>query len=173
MPTAPAPASLGMARPAQQERYADAFLQAVAATAGCALARPEVDDDSIDWTLSCRLLPRRPKIDIQMKSTALDDGLGTGIRYPLRKKNYDELITSNVIVPRLLVLVIVPDNLADWVSLSPTELLLRRCAYWLSLVGQPASTNLQSVSVSVPRSNVFDVAALQELVRRINVGLPL
>jgi hypothetical protein len=166
-------ASLGMAYTAQQERYSDAFLLAVCATAGCAAAKPEVDDDSIDWTLSCKLSPRRPKLDVQMKSTSNDDGKDDSIRYALRKKNYDELIVTDVTVSRLLILVIVPDDLNDWVTLSPAELVLRRCAYWVSLAGRAESANEHSVTVMVPRENVFDVSALQELMRRANRGLRL
>jgi hypothetical protein len=58
--------SLGMARTAQQESFGDAFLMAVAGAAGCGISLRRPDDDSIDWTLSCRL-SRRPKIDVQMK----------------------------------------------------------------------------------------------------------
>ncbi len=52
--------SLGMALTAQQECFGDAFLLAVAGVGGCAVALRRPDDDSIDWTLSCRL-PRRPR----------------------------------------------------------------------------------------------------------------
>jgi hypothetical protein len=63
------PPSLGMARTMQQERFADAFLLAVAAVAGCTYAKPEVDDDSIDWTLSRRLTPRRRRATIHTSAT--------------------------------------------------------------------------------------------------------
>ena len=72
---------LGMARTARQEGFGDAFLLAVAVVAGCAVSRPRPDDDSIDWTLSCKLR-RRPKLDVQMKTTSTDDGTGDVIRYP-------------------------------------------------------------------------------------------
>ena len=78
--------SLGMARTMQQECFADAFLRAVAAVAGCTVQKPEVDDDSVDWTLSCKLQPRRPKLDLQMKSTIRSDGDETHIRYSLKRK---------------------------------------------------------------------------------------
>jgi hypothetical protein len=64
---------LGMARTAQQEVFGDAFLTAIAAVAGCAMSMRRPDNDSIDWTLSCRL-SRRPKLDIQMKTWTGDDG---------------------------------------------------------------------------------------------------
>jgi hypothetical protein len=157
----------------QQEGFSDAFVLAVAAATGCAVAKPSVDDDSIDWTISCKLAPRRPKLDVQLKSTAVARNNGPHIVYPLKRKNYDDLITKNVAVPRVLLLVTVPKNLDHWVDLKPTRLILRRCAYWVSLLGLPPSANTQSVTVHVPRANVFNVHSLHDLMTKINMGIAL
>src|SRR5258708_38640329 len=109
--------NLGMARSAQQERFGDAFLLAVATIAGCAYAKPETDNDSIDWTLSCRL-SRRPKIDVQMKTVSFDDQFSGSISYALKKKNYDDLILTDVLTPRILLLVTVPQNIESWLNVS-------------------------------------------------------
>lgn len=154
---------------ARQEQFGNAFLLAVAAVAGFAAAKPGTDHDSIDWTLSSRL-PRRPKLDIQMKSTRADDGQGPAIRFPLRRKNYDDLILTDVSCPRLLVLVLVPSDVAHWTAQTPEQLVLRRCGYWLSLAGLPPSDNESTVTVSVPRVNVLTAAALTGLMQRANDG---
>jgi hypothetical protein len=159
--------SLGMNRTAQQECFGDAFLLAVAGAAGCAVSFRRPDDDSIDWTLSCRL-SRRPKIDVQMKTWTGDDGSSDPIRYPLKRKNYDDLILSDVLAPRILVLVTIPQDIEEWMALSVEQLVLRRCGYWVSLVGQTHSENESSVTVSVPRANMLTVDALRELMQRIN-----
>src|SRR5271170_2656464 len=103
---------LGMARTAQQEGFGDAFLLAIAGAAGCATSLRRPDDDSVDWTLSCRLA-LRPKIDVQMKTYINDDGQEEHIRYPLKKKNYDDLIITDLFVPRILVLILLPRNIED------------------------------------------------------------
>jgi hypothetical protein len=161
--------SLGMARTAQQECFGNAFLLAVAGVAGCAISAPCPDDDSIDWTLSCQL-PRRPKIDVQMKTWTGDDGSSDPIRYPLKRKNYDDLILTDVFAPRILVLVTIPQDSGEWMELSVENLILRRWGYWVFLAGQPQSDNETSVTVSVPRANVLTVEALQELMQRVNEG---
>jgi hypothetical protein len=161
--------SLGMSRTAQQEYFGDAFLLAVAAVAGCAVSLRRPDDDSIDWTLSCKL-SRRPKIDVQMKTWTGDDGSNDPIRYPLKRKNYDDLILADVLAPRILVLVMIPQDIGEWMVLSVEQLVLRRCGYWVSLAGQPQSENETSVTVSVPRANVLTVNALQGLMQQINEG---
>jgi Domain of unknown function (DUF4365) len=159
---------LGMARTARQESFGDAFLIAIASVAGCAVAKPETDDDSIDWTLSCRL-PRRPKIDVQMKTTsAVDFGRDATVSYPFKKKNYVELTLTDLVVSRILVLVTVPGNIEEWLSPTADQLVLRRAAFWLSLAGYPARDNTTSVTVDVPRENLLTPEALKRMMQRIN-----
>jgi hypothetical protein len=116
--------SLGMAITTQQECFGDAYLLAVAGVAGCAVSLRRPDDDSIDWTLSSRL-SRRPKIDIQMKTWNGDDRASDPIRYPLKRKNYDDLILTDVLAPRIFVLVTIPQDIGDWMTLSAEQLILR------------------------------------------------
>jgi hypothetical protein len=159
--------NLGMHRDAQQERFGDAFLLAVASVAGCACAKPETDNDSIDWTLSCRL-PHRPKIDVQVKTVSLDGEIPDMIAYPLKRKNYDDLIVADLLSPRILVLVAVPSDIDSWLSVSREELILRRSAYWLSLTGLPESDNKAKVTVYVPSRQIFTVKGLCEMMQKIN-----
>jgi Domain of unknown function (DUF4365) len=161
--------NLGMARTAQQEGFGDAYLLAVAGVAGCATSLRRPDDDSIDWTLSCRL-PRRPKLDIQMKTTTTTDGDGDTIQYPLKVKNYNDLIITDILAPRILILVLLPPHIDEWLAVSPTELILRRCSYWTSLRGRPTSDNEYTVTVPIPRANIFTVDALCRMMAQINEG---
>jgi hypothetical protein len=69
----------------RQEQFSNAFVEAVAAVAGCSAAQNSVDNDSIDWTLSNRL-PRRPKLDLQLKCTGNDVGTSEHIRLALPVK---------------------------------------------------------------------------------------
>jgi Domain of unknown function (DUF4365) len=161
---------LGLSISHAQEQFSKAFVLAVAALAGCSAAEPQPDVDSIDWTLSCRLSPRRPKLDLQVKSAINDVGSPELIHYPLKRKNYDDLILTNLLTRRPLVLVVLPPQPEAWLSVSPEQLVLRRCAYWCSLAGFPESANESSVTVHVARANLFDVAALTGLMQEINEG---
>lgn len=155
-----------------QEQLSDAFLSGVAATAGCAMSRPVPDNDSIDWTISCRL-PRRPKLDVQMKSTTVAAPCDSDFRFSLKLKNYNDLRLDDVIVPRILVVVTVPRRQEEWLDLSPEGLVLRYCAYWMSLAGMPRIRNTKSTSVIIPSRNLLTPAVLRELMQRINDDVPL
>ena len=157
---------------ARKEQFSNAFVLAIAAVAGCSAAKPTVDNDSIDWTISNRL-PRRPKVDLQLKCTSGDAGGGEYMSYPLKRKNYDDLIVTDLISPRILVLVTVPDDIQDWMLLSAEELVLRHGAYWLNLMGQPPTENETNITVHVPRTQVFKVESLKALMERANQGVRL
>jgi hypothetical protein len=163
----------GMDLNQRQEQFANAFLLAVSAVAGFTATKPPVDNDSVDWTIASRL-PRRPKIDVQMKSRRIEAADAEEvIRYHLKRKNYDDLILTELFTPRLLVLVLVPQDVGAWLELTPEQLVLRRCAYWVSLAGQPPTTNQSSVRVGVPRSNLLNVASLESLMQRADDQEPL
>jgi hypothetical protein len=84
----------------------------------------------------------------------------------LKRKNYDDLRLVDPIVPRILVVVLVPMSESEWLRQTEHELSLRRCAYWTSLRGMEATTNRGKITIRLPRANVFSVEGLQELMRR-------
>lgn len=152
----------------QKEQFSNAFLQAVAAVAECAAAKPSVDDDSVDWTVSCRL-PRRPKLDVQLKATAEARGDGEEFGFWLKRKNYIDLSARQLIVPRILVVVFVPAEVPAWVESREEEMILRHRAYWVSLAGADELEEDDSgKTVHIPRVQVFDPPGLISLMERVN-----
>lgn len=155
----------------QKEQFSFAYVRAVAAAAQVSVSEPTVDDDSIDLILQQRTgggRVRSPRVEAQVKCTAAKPVQPAHIAYPLKLKNYDELRPTNVLVPRILIVVLVPDDVADWLNHSEPELAMRRCGYWMSLRGEPATTNSTNVTVHVPRAHQFTVAGLQNMMQRIS-----
>jgi hypothetical protein len=85
-------------------------------------------------------------------------------------KNYDDLRDDTVMVPRILVVVLVPDDISDWMQHTEPELLLRRCGYWCSLRGLEPTQNKQTVSVSIDRANLFSPDGLGQIMERLRTG---
>jgi len=108
-------------------------------------------------------------LKLQLKCTSREVIDGDYIRYALKVKNYNDL-RRNALVPRILVVVLVPENLEDWLQQSEAELCMRNCAYWMSLRGQPETQNIANVTVSLPRSNQFTVPALKSMIQSISEG---
>ena len=111
---------------------------------------------------------RAPRIELQLKATSLDTVDPSFVRYPLKVKNYDDLRPDNILVPRILVVVVLPsDDLGDWLEHAEAQSIIRRCGYWISLRGMPATNNVATVTVPIPRAQLFSPVTLGELIDRV------
>lgn len=159
----------------RKEQFGHAYVRAVASVAGFGASRPEVDDDSVDLSLSDRGAggtTRSPRLELQLKSTSRIDLLHEDhIAFPLPVKNYDDLRPDNLLVPRILVVVFLPEDLDHWIVHTEDQMALRRCGYWASLRGREAVDNVASVTIHVMRANVFNVPALQQMMTNIEAGV--
>lgn len=156
----------------QKEQFSITYIRAIASVAGYSLYRPEIDNDSIDLGIVARggigtILS--PRLELQLKCTARDILDSNSIKYPLNLKNYNEL-KINALVPRILVVVLVPENIVDWLQQTEEELCLRHCGYWVSLRGMPDTENTTNVTIEIPRSNQFTPLSLQAIIQRISFG---
>lgn len=154
-----------------QEQLSLAYVQAISALAGCVVDRPI--DYGVDLWLGylTRMNDggRRDfghKIGIQAKATTDAEVSGTLVRYALEAKAYRDLTASRGL-PRILVLYVMPKGEEQWAQATEDELILRRCAYWEYLRGRAPSDNQSSVTIEIPRSRRFDVAAVQGPLRKL------
>ena len=144
-----------------QEQLSWAYVRAVIFNAGYGLSLPIVDDHGIDGTVEA---PGRGlnKMDFQLKATTVYDIQDDYIRYDLRAQNYNQLILQDD-VPRVLILYLMPKQRAQWISQSSENMCLRKCAYWVSLMGGRRSSNRSTVRVSIPLANQFDQSGLADM----------
>ncbi|MGH7173275.1 MAG: DUF4365 domain-containing protein [Gemmataceae bacterium] len=149
----------------QKEQFSIAYVRAVAAAARVNVYKPEVDDDSVDIGFAVRSVvgrPQSPRLEAQLKCTAVADSDEQDFRIELKVKNYNELRGEHY-VPRVLIVVIVPASPQDFLTQDHESLALHHCGYWLSLEAMPETTNTATVTVAVPRSQIFTVEALRRL----------
>ncbi len=152
------------------EALSRAYVAVVAAGAGYTLAAPDFDRDGVDVQIRAGGA-MHPSLDLQLKATArLNRGDDGDFRYPLRRRNYD-LLQAPALVPRLLVVLDLPDDESQWLSVSVDELVMRRCAYWADLRGLPETDNEESVTVTIRQRNRFDVENLRDLMNRARKGV--
>lgn len=157
----------------QMQEYQQAYIQAVAACAGFSWSKPSVDDDSIDIILHKRGgggTVRSPKLEIQLKCTSRELPREPQLPFELSLKNYDDLRFTNFLVPRILVVLLVPELVQDWTRHNEKVLLLRRGAYWINLQGAPETSNKETKTVSLPKSQRFTAGSLTEIMDRVSRG---
>jgi hypothetical protein len=160
----------------RKEQFSRVYVRAIVTVAGFTIYVPEVDDASIDLGIAGRVahdIPCRPRIELQLKCSSAKALRRDHIVYPLKLKNYDDLRLNDPIVPRILVVVLVPDDESLWLRQTEEDLTLRRCAYWRSLRGMGESRALAKVSIRLPRQNLLSVEGLQALMERAGRKEPL
>ena len=156
----------------QMEHLSLAYIRAVAAAAGCHVTRPEIDMDSVDGILLSDSVGR-PRIEFQAKATSRNLLRADGIHFPLPVKNYDDLRIVRPLIPRILIVLLMPVEETEWLTQTDDELCQRHCAYWHSLEGGPAMPNTQNVTVRVPLDHIFSVGQLNGLMDKVVLGEPL
>ena len=152
----------------QKERFSLSYIQAVATRAGYVVEETRVDRDSVDGILLADF-GRRPRIEFQAKATSRDVVSGNNIHFPLSLKNYNDL-RLDAINPRILIVLLMPQQVQEWVNQTDEELCLRHCAYWLSLEGRPETQNISNITVQVPLANRFDIEQLNDMMEKTATG---
>jgi hypothetical protein len=160
---------------ARKEKFSHAYVSALCSAVGCAIGSWDADLDSVDLTLKkihASGLIRSPQLDIQLKATARAAIGESGVTFPLKTKNFNDL-RQPAHYPRILVVVTLPsDDVTDWLD-QPDEsrLSLMSCGYWAQPTSLPESESVTSTTVLLEQRLTADV--LDDLMERISHERPL
>lgn len=158
-----------------QEQLSLAYSRTIAAAAGCALEQRAIDMFSVDVTFH-HADPKAGwapgQLEAQLKCTTQQDVVQKNhVSWSLGRQAYERLSSDKVIVPAVLIVLVVPADMDDWLLQSPNRLLLSGEAYWVSLRGAPSIASAsKSKVVHLPRSQVFGVQPLLDIMGRIGQG---
>lgn len=155
-----------------------AYIHAVASRAGasCRVGTRHEDNTGVDATITgWGPFPGggyRTEVDLKIQLKATIDAptkVGSCWSYTLSGiSQYDDLRAETLSVPRILVILFLPQDDAEWLKHTEDALLLQKCAYWVSLRGAPPSANKTAQQVYLPTAQKFDVDGLKEIFRRIS-----
>jgi len=148
-----------------KERLSIAYLTAVSARAGCQVSKLDIDKQSIDATLR-PISGGKISIDFQLKATSGECLQDDFVSFELPVKNYDDLRSIHCTAPHYLIVYVLDREEYAWLEIDENALLIRRCAYWLDLRGAPDTPNRQTITVKLPRSQIFDVEALKRMMQQ-------
>ena len=158
----------------RQEELSRAYLHAVAAQCGFALGSWTQDQSCIDVTVGAAGVLgggslADPKLDLQLKCTANQSLIREDhVALQVVRRQYERLIARSY-VPKMLVVLVLPEQEGEWVVHSAEQLMLRRCAYYRVTTGLPGITT-DSTVVHVPLANEFSPTALTTLLGRLSRG---
>ena len=159
-----------------QEEISKAYVHAVAAKCGFAVGSWSQDHGCVDATLGAGNAIgggtfARPKLDVQLKATTRRDiEHHDHIAWSLEVEHYDHLRAKST-VPLLLVILLLADTVDASIEHTVDRLMIRKCAYWTHLEDrQAAPDGRKSVTVHVPKENVFSPNHLLAIMDRISKG---
>jgi hypothetical protein len=149
----------------RKEQLSVAYAWAIASKAGFAIASYNLDRNSVDLTFSAAG-KKCPSVCVQLKATSHPKWVNgdTELAFTLSQKNYHDLRRDRV-NPIYLVVLELPDAEPEWLEVNDNGLLLRRCAWWMSLANLPESTS-NTVTVRIPKSQTFTPDALMALMQQ-------
>ncbi|MDX2054236.1 MAG: DUF4365 domain-containing protein [Polyangiaceae bacterium] len=160
----------------QQEEISKAYLHAVVAQCSFALGAWTQDHGCVDVTVGAASPVgsghlSKPKVDIQLKATTRTDVEHPEfISWQLEADHYNALVAP-ASAPHLLVVLLLPSDISQSIEHTVNHLLIRRCAYWVTMTGQmdldPAA---QSKTVRIPRAQVFSPSALRGIMEQVSQG---
>lgn len=152
-----------------KELFSVAIIEAISARSGANWSNLKIDNQSIDITIHGDDFNtgglENPAIDLQLKcSSKLKPDNSGMIKFRLKKKNYDDLRSRMVVHPKYLVLMLVPEEMSEWIEhVEHDHIKVRKSCYWLSIAGYPESSSSSKVTVSVPANQVFCESALMSM----------
>lgn len=155
-----------------------AVLHAVASHAGfsCEWRNRHLDGAGVDATVTedgDGLAPDSTlhyvSLDVQLKASYRELPEANGkLSFPLKIEHYDKLRSVKVGSPRVLVLLRLPRDRAEWLHVTPEMLVAKRCAYWVSVRGAPVIADQENCTVYVPTANVLTPDSLRGLMVRFS-----
>ena len=157
----------------QKEQFSIAYVNAIAAHAGLNNASLSVDDDSVDLLIKGRGFKgkiRNPQLELQLKCTSQDIINGGFVNFPLSLKNYEDLRGDNVLCPRYLVVLIVPEDTESWSQHNENELIRSNSGYWGSIRDYPETKNRTNVTVKIPLAQKLTKESLLGLMEQASEG---
>jgi hypothetical protein len=108
-------------------------------------------------------------LNCQLKSTT-DYSINNGeVIYDIESEAYNKLVTWEGTTPIILVLLCLPKEIKEWMEFDESQLILRKCCYWMIVTGEP-TTNSSSIRIRIPRGQCFTPEALLELFVKIRLG---
>lgn len=160
----------------RQEEISKAYLHAVAAKCGFAVGTWSQDHGCLDVTVGAAAPVGTghlagPKVDIQLKATTRQDVEHESfVSYAIEIDHY-ETLRARAFVPRLLVVLLLPNDVEQSVEHTVDHLLVRRCAYWVTMTGMPAAEpNQKTKTVRLPKNQIFSPDQLTSILEKISKG---
>lgn len=159
-----------------EEDLSKAYVMAVGAKAGLSVHFRDAHDYGVDGSLHQVSIVNGKRqesgysFDFQLKaSKRCSIDAASSLVYDLDADTYNFLCDrarENRATPIVLLLLALPEDEADWLSVSPERMIMKKACYWTKIDGK-FTDNVATKRVAIPQGRLFDVAAAGELMRQV------
>jgi Domain of unknown function (DUF4365) len=141
----------------QKEHFSLAYVAALATLGGCTRSNWTHDKDGVDVTL------RRGAwmVDLQMKCSSVARIVDEDFVYDLDVKTYDKLRSPERSAASFLGLVVVPEDINDWIHHTEQQLLMSCAGYYAKILNLPPAKGVETIAIHLPRRHLFGSEALR------------
>ncbi|MGS0560534.1 DUF4365 domain-containing protein [Microbacterium aurugineum] len=143
----------------QKERFSRAWIVAAAATADYTYEIVADDERGVDMTVHSS----EHTLDFQLKATSKPDLQDGFLIHDLDVRTYNLLRSTTRSAYGVLALIVLGPDTSEWHVLDHDVTTLAKCAYYLPLMGLPATTNAATVRLKVPLDNLLTADAMRSL----------
>jgi hypothetical protein len=159
----------------KKQQFSLGFVQMVVAAAGCYVKEHKTDYDGVDITIVSSAEYETfycPQFELQLKCTSQADIVReTDVVWCMKAGPFRRLTNKKRFCPAYLGVLVVPVDPDAWLTQDETRLITESRLYWeraadLGEISDGAATK----TVSLPRSNLFDVAQLRDIMKTIGDG---
>ena len=155
----------------KKEEFSYGYLKMIGAKSGLAVENHgrSIDNQGIDIQIVYAGKIENvhtPRIDAQVKCTSQDIEKEDYINFPLDTTTYETLRNKLVYVPIILIIVLVPKSLDEWIDINHEKTISKKCAYWISLTGFPSTNNQKNIKVRIPKINLITPESLSHIIKQ-------
>jgi hypothetical protein len=154
-----------------KEELSYAYLHALGAKVGYSCDRPYKDRDSIDVQVKARFDEgvgiefTSPEISFQLKATVHCEITDGKFKFDLPIKNYQDLKKKHPF-PRLLMVLVLPKEHDDWLTVDSEKLIARTCCYWCNILPLEGVENKKMKRIEIYTSNLLTPETLKKLMEK-------
>jgi len=143
----------------QKERFSRAWIIAAAASANYTYEIVADDERGVDMTVHSDA----HTLDFQLKATSNPEIQDDHLIHDLDVRTYNLLRSQQRSGYGVLALIVVGADTANWHVMDRDGTALAQSAYYLPLLGLPATTNAATIRLRVPMSNLLTADAMRAL----------
>lgn len=154
-----------------------AYLHAVASKigVGCKISTRHEDNRGIDAQLTCwekfgDSYIEEIDLKVQLKATKqIPSETDSHFSYFFKGiKQYDFLREKPKRNHRFLIVLFLPEDASEWLNVNSEQLILKKCAYWVSLRGAEDSTNESGQTIYLPKKQMLTPDNLLSIFEKIS-----